>query len=562
MTQGNPMLEAARRYTSEGLVIHPLHSPSADVKSPGKQPVLKKWTERGVATEAELQEWFGGESKKFNDCNIGLVVGKRSDRTVLDFDRLDMVPVIFPTGIPKTKMSERKKGRGHSHFKYCNRLPNAKIDLLGVEILNDGANAVLPPSRHKEGQTYAWNDPVAPVASFTEEEIKRLLAICEFPALINKIRPCMQKMIQERQNHNWHEGNGRRRMLALCTDLKRAGGTVLDAHIIAALIYGKEYDRKRTAEEWGNSDPEKTWTCDTLRRGFSEIPPQCQGCSWKEEYKSRNGKQKETGSKQQDQEKAGEIYFVSNPGMQFWKYYEEHPPLTFRIEKNGDSSVYVTDDRAWFKSAEAQEIVERIQPENQFGIRKITIVEGALESDPVIYRMDLTRRDGSAGTIDIEQNLIFDFKHFKNFYAARFQEIIPGMKTEEWEAVLAPLLNNAVRVRDDINEAPIVLQIINMIEGALVVKDKKEFITRGGSTVWLDESTETVWVLSRDIENIVKDYNIDMRRASRLLRHYRKGAGQHHRIEGRHYYLWAFKPGLLQLNLNRAKEVEKDDEVH
>lgn len=553
MTDRNLFLEAARQYTAEGLVIHPLHTPSAKVKAPGKQPILPGWPNRSKATEAELKEWFENTSKGFKDCNIGIVCGEKSDRTVIDLDRLVMVPVIFPEGLPNTRMSERIKGRGHVHFKYCADLPSFKCDTLGVEVLNNGNNAVLPPSIHPEGQQYHWKDPDAPVTDLSSGQIEVLKVIKKFPALVSKLRPCMQTMINERAKHNWHEGQGRRRMLALSTDLKRAGGTITDAHIIAALIYEDKYDRKRTADEWRNADPEKTWTCDGLRRNFMEIPPQCQGCKWREEYgKAKKEKELETDGKTPiEPGRFSEIYFVSLPGMRLWKYLEEEPPESFRIAKhgqNGDSNIYATIDADWFKRAEAQSIIERVQPENKYGIRNITIVEGALETDPIVYRLEVTMEDGSGGTIDLEEGNIFSFKYFKDKFAARFQKVLPYMKKDAWEAVLAPLLDNAKRVQDDTNEAPIILEVINRIENSEVVRDKKELVAGAGNRIWLDEETDTLWVLSRDLEPIAERNKIEPRRLAELIKHYGKGRGHRERIGKRRYYLWSFKPGLFELD--------------
>jgi len=162
----NVRLEAAREYTARGWVVHPLYNHSATRtlsgkpipdKSRGKQPVLKEWQKRPLATDAELIEWF--EEK---DYNIGLQCGQRSNVTVLDFDSLLFLEDVF-NGLCvdqlSTLVSVRTAGRCHVYFKYAKDLPSEKHPLLGIEVLSDGSNCVLPPSIHRSGEVYRWVSP-------------------------------------------------------------------------------------------------------------------------------------------------------------------------------------------------------------------------------------------------------------------------------------------------------------------------------------------------------------------------------------------------------------------
>jgi hypothetical protein len=89
--------------------------------------------------------------------------------TLIDVD--DWNPAIWNEltaglAIDNWLISRRTENRGHIYFKYTEALKAQKHHDLGIEILTDGNNAVLPPSGHNSGQTYSFN-----------REIKRHLKI-------------------------------------------------------------------------------------------------------------------------------------------------------------------------------------------------------------------------------------------------------------------------------------------------------------------------------------------------------------------------------------------------
>ncbi len=92
-------------------VLHPLSSPKDGGNSPGKRPFLKGW-QTLQKTPDNIPEYV----KK--GCNIGLVCGKASCVTVIDFDSDLFIPELFDGFDINTLKSKRTEGREHDYFKY------------------------------------------------------------------------------------------------------------------------------------------------------------------------------------------------------------------------------------------------------------------------------------------------------------------------------------------------------------------------------------------------------------------------------------------------------------
>lgn len=108
-------------------VLHPLSSPKDGGNSPGKRPLLKGW-QTLQKTPDNIPEYV----KK--GCNIGLVCGKASCVTVIDFDSDLFIPELFDGFDINTLKSKRTEGREHDYFKYNPNLPSlcGLCELCGV----------------------------------------------------------------------------------------------------------------------------------------------------------------------------------------------------------------------------------------------------------------------------------------------------------------------------------------------------------------------------------------------------------------------------------------------
>ena len=282
------MYEMAQKYVSWGWVIHPLHPSTANVKSPGKQPVLPGWSNKKKTTPEEIKEWFAGDK----NYNVGIVCGEASGVDVIDFDKKDFMRLLFQDD-EETMISQRTKGRGHVYIKHLPDMLAFKNSELGVELLGttkdgSGSNAVMPPSLHPEGQIYTFNRMDGKVINLTDNQKIILRAISNYKENKNNLRPCFRWMIDNVSD--WHGGDGRQRMLALATELKANHGSEIDGLVFTNRIYAGDFSIKDTRAEWKNVDANKPWKCETIRTNFPDSKNLCSSCTHKFEGTKTNSK--------------------------------------------------------------------------------------------------------------------------------------------------------------------------------------------------------------------------------------------------------------------------------
>jgi putative DNA primase/helicase len=236
---------------ARGFVVHPLN---------GKIPILPGW-QKLTTTPPEAEKHFE------NGGNIGAVCGKVSDITAIDMDSFLFAPEIFGDFKIETLKAQRTEGRGHVYFKYNPRLHASKHHDIGIEILSDGNNIVMPPSVHPSGDMYTWKDPNAPIYEMPPEIEANLIQLfkteAELKQMLAKTRHCFRQVIKKKPD--MHGAEGREYMIAVSCDLKAKGATEAHICMFSKLMYDTKYDEGRTLQEWRNIDPAKTWTCDVLR---------------------------------------------------------------------------------------------------------------------------------------------------------------------------------------------------------------------------------------------------------------------------------------------------------
>ncbi|MCQ1534985.1 hypothetical protein FTO70_04635 [Methanosarcina sp. KYL-1] len=326
------ILEAAERYTGLGWIIHPLSdpdgpetSPKGKKLSPGKAPIEKDWQHRKTCrTEAEIKKFWKAGSK----YNMGLQCGERSGVTVIDVD--DMNPAIWAgadaitAGIDTRNwmQSGRTKGRGHIFFRYVPDLKAQKHHDLGIEVLSDGSNAVLPPSKHKTGARYRFgNDPMTPadLPEMPEEFKGRLQALFnannQLNVILSKCKPCLRdacvyysvwdKMHQSPTYHDtgiWHGSTGRHLTLALMADLKANGATAETMDLVCRYIFRDGYSRSQCEGELGPLGDKigKPWKCDTIQQKLGrytltpDMKSRCDACPFRGKPEEKKATQKNT----------------------------------------------------------------------------------------------------------------------------------------------------------------------------------------------------------------------------------------------------------------------------
>lgn len=278
------MLEAARRYTAAGLIIHPIRKPIQGTKNSGKAPFEKDWSSRTEPrSEADLMRFWGRNNT--TPYNIGLLCGERSGITVFDID--DYNPALINDlmkGIDTAAfiMSSRTPERGHFYFKYTPELQSVKKHFIGFEVLNNGSNAVLPPSNHYTGAVYKINREVTSLNDFPEMpealigRVKELIKTSDkLEAALNKCRPCLKRRFEEHQEKknvtDWHSSTGRYITLALMIELYTNGAGREGLTLACKMLFREEYNAETTEKEinyvidYADSQGGKPWACETLR---------------------------------------------------------------------------------------------------------------------------------------------------------------------------------------------------------------------------------------------------------------------------------------------------------
>lgn len=135
--------EHCTEYYEKDLIVIPLR---------GKIPVIQSWSRFAEKKPSEvlISSWENKHKKK----NIGLLCGKLSGVVAIDIDKESALNKVPPSPVAK----KGKKGETR-FFKYNGEI-NFKRHDLGIELLSNGNQTVLPPSIHPEtNKAYYWTTP-------------------------------------------------------------------------------------------------------------------------------------------------------------------------------------------------------------------------------------------------------------------------------------------------------------------------------------------------------------------------------------------------------------------
>jgi hypothetical protein len=148
----NKMMLAALKYKNEyGFSVLPVDGKNANL--------LKTWTEyqNRYPTDEEITNWW----KENPNANVGIITGKISNITVVDFDWYKMddatkekVNILFPP--VATPMVISGSGGEHRYFEYWEGIGNPQLKGLHVDIKNNGGVITAPPSVN--GNEYKWHE--------------------------------------------------------------------------------------------------------------------------------------------------------------------------------------------------------------------------------------------------------------------------------------------------------------------------------------------------------------------------------------------------------------------
>lgn len=108
------------------------------------------------------------------EYNIGIATGEASGITVLDIDprhggTQSLNNLEDRNGpLPDTWVAHTGGGGMHIFFQYIPGVTNRAGMVPGVDVKNDNGYIVAPPSIHKSGDRYVWDDVMRPSGSFQQ----------------------------------------------------------------------------------------------------------------------------------------------------------------------------------------------------------------------------------------------------------------------------------------------------------------------------------------------------------------------------------------------------------
>jgi len=122
-----------------------------------KYPLIKEWSRfsKELPSEEEFSHWLNTDA----NGNIGLVCGEASGIICLDIDRLEGEEFTKKLLAELPPLYSGKIGNPHRpparFFRYSGEV-NRTFKNISIEILSNGRQTVLPPSKHPEFDHYTW----------------------------------------------------------------------------------------------------------------------------------------------------------------------------------------------------------------------------------------------------------------------------------------------------------------------------------------------------------------------------------------------------------------------
>lgn len=157
------VLDAALAYVGRSWAVLPLHSVSdgqctcgkLDCRSPGKHPRTQNGLKDATRAPDIVREWFA----RWPGANIGIATGAISGIVVLDVDGPEGEKAVDGLGWnAPTPTSLTGKGR-HLLFRHPgNPIQNTVRLREELDVRGDGGYIVAPPSVHRSGIRYQWDE--------------------------------------------------------------------------------------------------------------------------------------------------------------------------------------------------------------------------------------------------------------------------------------------------------------------------------------------------------------------------------------------------------------------
>lgn len=171
----DPPAAAAWRYAERGWQVLPCHHITAtgcscrkaDCSSPGKHPRTASGFREATTSPGQVRQWW----RRWPGANVGIRTGAQSRLVVLDVDPDHggveaLRSLIAQHGrLPPGLRARTGSGGWHLYFAHPgDSIPNSAGRLgPGLDVRGDGGYVIAPPSNHRSGGAYVFNDEAAPV---------------------------------------------------------------------------------------------------------------------------------------------------------------------------------------------------------------------------------------------------------------------------------------------------------------------------------------------------------------------------------------------------------------
>lgn len=181
------LLEQAIEYARRGWNVFPLFSIDKEgnctcgqqnCSDAGKHPRIDRGLKDASRDLEKIEQWFGSAAPP---SNIAIATGERSGITVLDIDTgpgkfgaESWADIVAEHGEPDTLIAKTGGGGMHVFFQYNSVLKTASNVLgKGIDSRNDGGYVVGPPSKHRSGKLYVWDNWGTALAALPAHLAKR-----------------------------------------------------------------------------------------------------------------------------------------------------------------------------------------------------------------------------------------------------------------------------------------------------------------------------------------------------------------------------------------------------
>ncbi len=166
---------SAKKLAKLKVPTMPVHGVSADNRcgcgdlncaKPGKHPLSRGGTANAITSPKELRKRIEAAVKRYGIANLAAAPGRATKLLILDIDPRnggDNTLRLLEEELGKLPTSFRYKTGGGGFHIWFHHPPfrikkdnRGKLLGAGIDVLSDGAYAIVPPSRHASGGVYEW----------------------------------------------------------------------------------------------------------------------------------------------------------------------------------------------------------------------------------------------------------------------------------------------------------------------------------------------------------------------------------------------------------------------